>query len=99
MKELILFYTRLSIVITLVACIDMLIFFLDPSIYNYLFGTMILALRLFTFYNSIILLMAGIYLLFKKTTLKIGVMSVVTIIIFFVMSSLVNYKLFTGNSN
>src|SRR5882724_10055124 len=98
MKQAILFYSKISCLITVVVCIDMLIFCINPSMYNYFFGSMLLALNLFTYYNSIILFISGIYLLFKKATIKFGIMSIVIIIIFFFLSSVYTFRLFSGIS-
>jgi hypothetical protein len=95
MRDTILFYSKISILITLFACIDMLIFNNRPSVYNYLFFSMLVALKIFTYYNSIILFFAGAYLLFKKATIKFGIISMVIVIIFFIMSTLFTFKLFS----
>jgi hypothetical protein len=77
----------------------MLIFFINPSVYNYLFFSMLVALRMFTYYNAIILFIAGDYLLFKKATIKFGIISMVIVFIFFIMSTLFTFKLFSEISN
>src|SRR5579862_8620121 len=96
MKNTLLFYSKLSRIIAGFAVILFICFFFYPLMFGQIAGSLLIALHIFNYYNCIILLLVGIFLLFKSETIKAGIFNIIVTIIFYAASSFLVFRLFEG---